>query len=39
MSQQHDPNPAEFYEQYLGPTISDPWTQVLLECLVATFRH
>jgi len=25
------PNPAETYEQYLGPTMADPWTRVLLE--------
>lgn len=27
----HQPNPAETYERYLGPAISDPWTRVLLE--------
>lgn len=31
MHHQHGPTPAEVYEQYLGPTISDPWTQVLLQ--------
>jgi ubiquinone/menaquinone biosynthesis C-methylase UbiE len=31
MSHQQSPNPAETYEQYLGPTIADPWTRVLLE--------
>lgn len=31
MSQQQSPNPAETYEEYLGPAISDPWTRVLLE--------
>jgi ubiquinone/menaquinone biosynthesis C-methylase UbiE len=31
MSQQQNLNPAEAYEQYLGPAISDPWTRVLLE--------
>jgi len=31
MSQEQTPNPAEAYEQYLGPAISDPWTRVLLE--------
>jgi ubiquinone/menaquinone biosynthesis C-methylase UbiE len=31
MGQQQSPNPAEAYEQYLGPAISDPWTRVLLE--------
>ena len=31
MSQQQSRNPAEAYEQYLGPAISDPWTRVLLE--------
>jgi ubiquinone/menaquinone biosynthesis C-methylase UbiE len=24
-------NPAEVYEQYLGPAIADPWTRVLLD--------
>ena len=31
MSYQQHPNPAETYEHYLGPTIADPWTRVLLE--------
>jgi ubiquinone/menaquinone biosynthesis C-methylase UbiE len=31
MSQQQSRSPAETYEQYLGPAISDPWTRVLLE--------
>lgn len=31
MKHQQSPNPAETYEQYFGPTISAPWTQVLLE--------
>ena len=31
MSQQQSLNPAEAYEQYLSPAISDPWTRVLLE--------
>jgi precorrin-6B methylase 2 len=26
----HHPDPAETYEHYLGPTIADPWTRVLL---------
>ena len=30
MSDKQNPNPAETYEQYLGPTIADPWTCVLL---------
>lgn len=31
MSSLQSSNPAEMYEQYLGPTIADPWTRVLLE--------
>ncbi len=31
MSDQQSPDPAETYERYLGPTIADPWTRVLLE--------
>lgn len=31
MSKLQSPNPAELYEQYLGPTISDPWARVLLK--------
>lgn len=31
MRHQQGLTPAEAYEQYLGPTISDPWTHVLLE--------
>lgn len=31
MSKLQSQNPAELYEQYLGSTISDPWTRVLLE--------
>ena len=31
MSQRQRPNPAETYEQYLGPAIADPWTRALLE--------
>ncbi len=31
MNHQQSPNPAETYERYLGPAISDPWTRVLLE--------
>jgi ubiquinone/menaquinone biosynthesis C-methylase UbiE len=31
VSHQHSLNPAETYEHYLGPTIADPWTRVLLE--------
>jgi ubiquinone/menaquinone biosynthesis C-methylase UbiE len=31
MGYQQSPTPAETYEQYLGPAISDPWTRVLLE--------
>lgn len=31
MSQSQSPSPAEIYEQYLGPAISDPWTRLLLE--------
>jgi ubiquinone/menaquinone biosynthesis C-methylase UbiE len=31
MSDKQSPSPAETYEQYFGPTISDPWTRVLLE--------
>jgi ubiquinone/menaquinone biosynthesis C-methylase UbiE len=30
MSHRQHPNPAETYERYLGPTIADPWTHVLL---------
>ena len=26
----HNPDPAETYEHYFGPTIADPWTRVLL---------
>lgn len=26
-----EPTSAEVYEEYLGPTIADPWTQVLLQ--------
>src|SRR3954467_15074971 len=35
MSHQENPNPAETYERYFGTTISDPWSQVLLEHAVA----
>lgn len=31
MDQSEELNPAEVYERYLGPTIADPWTRVLLE--------
>jgi len=31
MSQSEELNPAEVYASYLGPTIADPWTRVLLE--------
>jgi SAM-dependent methyltransferase len=31
MNNPQSPDPAETYEQYLGPTIADPWTRVLLE--------
>jgi ubiquinone/menaquinone biosynthesis C-methylase UbiE len=34
MSHGQRPNPAETYEQYLGPAIADPWTRVLLEYAV-----
>src|SRR4051794_20155650 len=27
-----DKNPAEVYEQYLGASIADPFTRVLLQC-------
>ncbi|HEY5869411.1 MAG TPA: methyltransferase domain-containing protein [Candidatus Tectomicrobia bacterium] len=30
MSDKHNPDPAETYEHYFGPTIADPWTRVLL---------
>ena len=30
MGQQQSPNPADIYEEYLGPAISEPWTHVLL---------
>ncbi len=31
MRDQQRPTPAEVYERFFGPTISDPWTHVLLE--------
>lgn len=31
MSARQNPSSAEVYEQYLGATIADPWTRVLLE--------
>lgn len=31
MNQQHDLSPAEVYERYMGRTIADPWTGVLLD--------
>lgn len=35
MSHQQSPNPAETYERYFGPAISDPFTRTLLEYAAA----
>lgn len=31
MIDRREPTPAQVYDEYLGPTIADPWTQVVLE--------
>lgn len=31
MSESENSNPAEAYERYLGPSIADPWTHVLID--------